>query len=860
MTAASGDTGVTGTVTSPRQGASSTDEEPATGNNKQFMEQVVVWPGSATAPGWINLHCHLKNTDPSKNGGKDYVVGWPKKTVDDFLSMASWVESTSQFFDVWFCTSQQHKCGTSKTGKAKAVRNAQNATWLKAIWIDCDVKPDDTTGKHYTSMQEARAAIVAFYKAVGLPAPSAVVDSGGGLHVYWIADAPMAPDEWRGYAEGLKAVLIREGIKCDAGLTTDCARILRTPGTLNHKYAPPRPVKLMHWGQLYDFPAALSVLRGLAPTKSAVKASSPSLVPAIEPGQESRFENGPDSAFASLTGVDDLAAGIARRSGVPLDPGPIFEKCGFMRHARDTGGVDYDNTLWMYSVLCATFLEDGNAIAHEISKGHPSYTEAETQRMYERKLADRAERGIGSPGCATIKGAGCTSCATCPFFTQGKSPLHLTGAVTATVNPGSTMAAPAIWSPADLRVKFSNIRHRRTLYGYDLVRGEITVLASPGGFGKSSLAIGMAISIATGKELLGEKIRGSDLKVLLINAEDSTDEIWRRVWAFCLAHGVTELELDRLYAAGADDPCVQSLAFLQTNDKGYSKLDAAGLAQLRAQLQVLSPDVIVLDPLVALCASGNMNDNASMSLVMRALKGLAAEFDCAILIVHHTRKNAEAGAADAISGAASIVNLARRAIMPVIVSAEEAPALAILPSERLRHFKLVDAKSNLAPRSTDLPVYRLHSVELPNDEPPTYPFGDNVQAVVRVQLPSQVSGGGSTDDPKIRQAILDLVKRGKTIDGKVYPYSPSPAGADNVRSIMEDAVAAVEAATAPRQWAPGDLEAVVKAAIKNMQREGALASSEIKGTGRFRRGQGLQVNPSLTANGDTDAAETEVAD
>ena len=203
-------------------------------------------------------------------------------------------------------------------------------------------------------------------------------------------------------------------------------------------------------------------------------------------------------------------------------------------------------------------------------------------------------------------------------------------------------------------------------------------------------------------------------------------------------------------------------------------MDAAGLAQLRAALQSLSPDVIILDPLVALCASGNMNDKPSMSLVMRALKGLAADFDCAVLVVHHTRKNAEAGSADAISGAASIVNLARRAIMPVTVSAEEATGLGILPSERLRHFKLIDAKSNLVPRNTDQPIYRLQSVELLNAEPPTYPFGDNVQAVIRVQPAPQAGGAGSTDDQIIRQAILDLVERGKTIDGKVYPYSPIP--------------------------------------------------------------------------------------
>ena len=43
--------------------------------------------------------------------------------------------------------------------------------------------------------------------------------------------------------------------------------------------------------------------------------------------------------------------------------------------------------------------------------------------------------------------------------------------------------------------------------------------------------------IQVNRELLGEKIRGgANLKALVINAEDSTDEIRRRVYAFCLAH------------------------------------------------------------------------------------------------------------------------------------------------------------------------------------------------------------------------------------------------------------------------------------------------------------------------------------
>jgi hypothetical protein len=248
----------------------------------------------------------------------------------------------------------------------------------------------------------------------------------------------MTPDEWRPYAEGLKALLLQEGVLCDTGLTTDAARLLRVPGTMNHKYSPPRPVELLHLGQPYDFPAVLSVLRCSTPATSA-KSHAPSTC-VTELGHEEDFAHGPDPAFAALPLTDNLGAGISRRSTAPLDPGPVFENCGFLRHARDTGGADYDNPLWHLSVLCTTFLENGNHIAHEISKGHKDYTPADTQAMYDRKLAERTERGIGWPSCAAIAGAGCKSCQACPLLAKGKSPLHLTSRVTATANPGSTAA------------------------------------------------------------------------------------------------------------------------------------------------------------------------------------------------------------------------------------------------------------------------------------------------------------------------------------------------------------------------------------------------------------------------------------
>ena len=363
----------------------------------------------------------------------------------------------------------------------------------------------------------------------------------------------------------------------------------------------------------------------------------------------------------------------------------------------------------------------------------------------------------------------------------------------------------------------------------------------------------MTVELATGTEVLDERIyQASELKVLFINGEDGSVEIQRRLYAFCLAHApLAGRTLNRLYVAGADNPQVQRLSFLQTTGKNISMVDRSGFEVLGSALETLKPDLLVLDPLVTFCGGGNMNDNAVMAQVVRELKRLATKFDCAVLVIHHTRKGAEDGNAEAISGASAIVNLARRAIMPAPMTVDDAKALLIPAEDRFRYFKLVDAKSNLAPRAAQSPWYRLHSVTIPNPEPPVYPFGDSVQAVQRVNLVQ--AANRSTDDQMVRGAILAVIQRGKMIDGDYYPYSPTPAGAKNQRALLDDAKDAIAAATAPRQWQDGHLKAVAEGTIRKMKSEGLIVEKDLNelkpNQKRFRKGRGLTIELSRTVVG-----------
>jgi len=800
---------------------------------ERFMRAVVPWPASDQDAGYVGLWRNNKNTTPNAKRPL-WWNGKPYKNIDAFCQGLSWcLQHPDKAEAIYFCTSLQAK-NQPKLDKYKnpiAMKLRENAMAFKAIWIDCDIRPDDASGKHYIDQNEAFNALKGFWTKHKLPTPT-IVWSGGGFHVYWISNKVLTPDEWYPYANGLKALLIQDGIKCDTGLTTDYVRILRVPGSYNRKYNPPRLVEVLNKIVEYDFSQLdfLKAYSAAAPQQTKVAAPFEAFV------DKAHFDTVKLSAV--FKGLDAKAGLLSSGYKQRLDPAPIFARCKFLGDAIATGGKDLPEPLWRASLRAVSFMEGGDVLAHEISQGDARYTPDATSAKYDEQVA----KGVGYPQCATIEGDGCEACKTCPLRGKIKSPLNTFAPVTATVTDTSQSNPPnqASWT-GKLGVSLKNIPPRKWLYGVDLVKGELTVIGSPGGAGKSSLAIGMAICIATNRELLEEKIRGrGNLKALVINGEDSTDEIRRRVCAFSLQHGLVESDLGHLTVVGANDPWVQRISFLTTNgDK--SAFNQGGLDALQLALDALRPDVIVLDPLVSFCAGCNVNDNAVMSLVMRKLKEIAARYECAALIVHHTRKGGDAGNVEAISGAAAITNLARRAIMPVPLTDAEVTRLAILRSERFQHFKLVDAKSNLAPRAENAPLYRLVNVELPNPEPPLYPHGDNVQAITRVAFPTQPIC--DPDELKIELAIMELVDLGKEIEGQRHPYSPSPAGANNKRALLPDAMEAAAKATAPRQWLPSDLEAAVKAAVYKMLGDGRLIDEAMPKDSRFRRSRGLRAMP-----------------
>ncbi len=375
---------------------------------------------------------------------------------------------------------------------------------------------------------------------------------------------------------------------------------------------------------------------------------------------------------------------------------------------------------------------------------------------------------------------------------------------------------------------------RPWVYGRKLLRGEITVIAAKGGYGKSAYMISVSCAAASGRDILGDKVRGGPLRVVYINSEDDTDELRRRFIAAYRHHQLTDADLANIRIRGVNTLGHQPLT---RGDDKAPRINEAGLAALDGVLALERPDILILDPLGTFCPTG-INDNGLMGQVLLRLKRIAKTYECAICLVHHTRKDADLTSTEAIGGASAIVNQARAALLIARMTVDEAKHFrGVLPTELWRYFRLLDAKTNLAPPSPDAQWYQLVSYPLGNDRPPIYPVGDDVQVVAKLD-PQQLNASpvGSAVDNAAKRAILAAAHSANS------PFSPSNKGGTD-RYITKNGMDVVRQATG-LHWTDRDLGKHVDSLVEEMIRIGWLRVEDVK-VGRNTR-KGLVVNWALT--------------
>jgi hypothetical protein len=251
-------------------------------------------------------------------------------------------------------------------------RKADDCLFMRSFFIDLDVGG----GNKYETKDQALLALAKLIEVAELPDP-VVVDSGGGVHAYWIMDTDIPKDEWKPVAEKFKA-LCQEHISIDPVVTADAARIMRAPETFNHKTNPPLPTSVVS--------KEINVY-GWVEFKAFVMGDE---VPQAERPQElndvlASIPKGLDDDTKAIMKLDNFAKKFDVLAQKSVDDEGGCEQIKFIL----MNAAALEEPLWFAGLSIAKFCDDGATAIHELSNPDPRYTHANTEEKASRFPAPR---------------------------------------------------------------------------------------------------------------------------------------------------------------------------------------------------------------------------------------------------------------------------------------------------------------------------------------------------------------------------------------------------------------------------------------------------------------------------------------
>ena len=309
-----------------------------------------------------------------------------KKTQKFYTSKRDIIDAAANFdaegYDAYFALA---------TFKEAVSRKVDNIDTLHSLYLDLDCGP----GKDYPSQAAAVSALREFCKATKMPKPM-MVNSGRGVHVYWMLTTPLVYNEWYKLALKLKQVCVTQKLHADPVVTADGARILRVPSTHNHKADPALPVDF-----LTDSANSVSVseIEGILAGVETPVFTPRAYVPRETDAVMSALLANRESVFKTIMVKTAAGKGCAQLAYI------------FQNRA------ELPEPMWRAGLSIAKFCSDGDKAAHKISSGHPEYDPGETEA--------KMDRIKGPYLCTRFEEYNPGGCEGCPHFGKIKSPITL---------------------------------------------------------------------------------------------------------------------------------------------------------------------------------------------------------------------------------------------------------------------------------------------------------------------------------------------------------------------------------------------------------------------------------------------------
>lgn len=238
--------------------------------------------------------------------------------------------------------------GLRKSILKNNLRGGENdISCVTTLYADIDIKSDAHAQKDLPkTLDEA----IGFLNSLSFK-PSIIVNSGNGIHGYWLLDTPYKITDsesknhivtlFKDFGKYINSEAKKLGYKIDN--VSDLARILRLPGTLNHKLK--------------------------NKTKCEVIFS-----------RENRYKI--DDFFKIIDSSPVSTAEHITRGGSPL-----VQKCTFIKYCKDNAKI-LPEPLWHAMITNMASLKNGAEIIHEFSKPYPNYSKSETDEKIHHALRE----------------------------------------------------------------------------------------------------------------------------------------------------------------------------------------------------------------------------------------------------------------------------------------------------------------------------------------------------------------------------------------------------------------------------------------------------------------------------------------